>query len=88
MQLTVPPDLEVLVRKRLSTGAFASPEDVIRFALEHLEAEENFTAEERSALDEKIDRAMEQFAAGRVYGPDGAQRQLAALRETHLANRS
>ena len=40
----------------------------------------------RRALDEKIDRALEQVAGGRVYGPEEARRKLAALRETHLAN--
>jgi Arc/MetJ-type ribon-helix-helix transcriptional regulator len=87
MQLTVPPDIEALVRKRLATGAFESAEEVIRVALEHLEAEENFTDEERRALDEKVDRAMEQVGAGRVHGPDEARLRLAALRESHLANR-
>jgi Arc/MetJ-type ribon-helix-helix transcriptional regulator len=86
MQLTVPPDLEALVQKRLATGAFANVEDVIRRALETLDAEESWTGEERSALDEKIDRALEQVAAGRVFGPEEARRRLAALRETHLAN--
>ena len=86
MQLNVPPDLEALVQKRLDTGAFANAEDVIRRALETLDAEESWSDEERSALNEKIDRALEQVAAGRVYGPDEARRMLAALRETHLAN--
>ena len=40
----------------------------------------------RRALDEKVDRALEQAAGGRVYGPEEARRKLAALRETHLAN--
>jgi Arc/MetJ-type ribon-helix-helix transcriptional regulator len=84
MQLTVPPDLEALVQKRLATGAFANVEDVIRRALETLDAEESWTDEERSALDEKIDRALEQAAAGRVHGPEEARRKLAALREAHL----
>jgi Arc/MetJ-type ribon-helix-helix transcriptional regulator len=86
MQLTVPPDLEVLVQKRLATGAFANAEDVIRRALEAQDAEESWTEEERSALDEKIDTALKQVAAGRVYGPEEARRKLAALREAHLAN--
>jgi Arc/MetJ-type ribon-helix-helix transcriptional regulator len=86
MQLTVPPDLEALMQKRLATGAFANAEDLIRRALEALDAEESWTDEERSALDEKIDRALEQAAAGRVFGPEEARRKLAALRETHLAN--
>ena len=86
MQLTIPPDVEALVQKRLATGAFANVEDVIRRALETLDAEESWTKEERGALDEKIDRALEQVAAGRVYGPEEAQRKLADLREAHLAD--
>jgi Arc/MetJ-type ribon-helix-helix transcriptional regulator len=86
MQLTVPPDLEALVQKRLATGAFANAEDVIRRALETLDAEESWTGEERRALDEKIDRALEQVASGRVYGPDEARRKLAALKEAHVPN--
>ena len=84
MQLNVPPDLEALVQRRLATGAFANAEDVIRRALETLEAEENWTHEERRALDEKIDRALEEVAVGQVYGPEEAGRKLAALREAHL----
>jgi Arc/MetJ-type ribon-helix-helix transcriptional regulator len=86
MQLNVPPDLEALVQKRLATGAFADAEEVIRRALETQDAEESWTEEERRALDEKIDQALGQVAAGLVYGPEEARRKLAALREAHLAN--
>jgi hypothetical protein len=48
--------------------------------------EENWSDEERRALDEKIDRALDQVAAGKVYGPDEARRKLAAMRESHLAS--
>lgn len=88
MQLTVPPDVEALLQKHLATGAFANAEDVIRRALETLDAEESWTDQERSALDEKIDWALEQVAAGPVYGPEEALRKLSAVKEAHLANRS
>jgi Arc/MetJ-type ribon-helix-helix transcriptional regulator len=88
MQVNVPPDLEALVQKRRATGAFANAEEVIRRALETLEAEEHWRAEERRALDEKIDQAWEEVAACRVYGPDEARRRLAALRDEHLLNLS
>jgi hypothetical protein len=55
--------------------------------LETLDAEESWSHEERHALDEKIDRALKQVAADRVYGPEEARRKLAALREAHLENR-
>jgi Arc/MetJ-type ribon-helix-helix transcriptional regulator len=86
MQLNVPPDVEALVQKRLATGAFANAEDVIRRALETLDAEESWTEEERRGLDQKIDRALEQVASGRVYGPEDARRKLTALKEAHLAD--
>ena len=50
MQLTIPNDLEILVKKRLATGAFATAEDVLRDALESQDDEESWTEDERSAL--------------------------------------
>jgi Arc/MetJ-type ribon-helix-helix transcriptional regulator len=88
MPLQLPAELEALVQKRLTSGAYANAKDVIRRALEAQEAEENWSEEERRALDAKIGRALEQIAAGRTYGPEEARRKLAALRETHLANMS
>jgi putative addiction module CopG family antidote len=88
MQVNVPPDLEALVQRQLATGAFANVDEVIRRALETLEAEEHWTAEGRRSLDEKIDRAREQVADGRVYGPEEARRRLATLRDKHLLNLS
>jgi putative addiction module CopG family antidote len=86
MQLNIPPDLQPLIDKRLSSGEYSSAEEVFRRALEVLEAEESWAEEERRALDEKIDRALAQVAAGNVYGPEEARRKLAAIRETHLAD--
>jgi Arc/MetJ-type ribon-helix-helix transcriptional regulator len=82
INFTVPSDLEALVQKRLASGRFANVEEVFRHALEAQDAEENWTAEERSALDEKIDRALAQL--GQVSGPEEARRKLAAMRESHL----
>ena len=86
MQLNIPPGLQPLVDKRLSSGEYASAEEVFRRALEVLEAEESWAEEEQRALDEKIDRALAQVAAGDVYGPEEARRKLAAMRETHLSD--
>jgi len=50
MQLDVPPDLEALIKKRLSSGGYTSAEDVLRRALEAQDAEEDWTDDERRAL--------------------------------------
>ena len=50
MQLNVPPDLETLINKRLSSGGYTNAEDVLRRALEAQDAEESWTDAERRAL--------------------------------------
>ena len=88
MQLNVSADVVALIQKRLDTGAFADAADVIRYALETLDAEESWTDEERLTLDEKVDRALNQVAAGRSFNPEQARAKLAALKEAHLLHRS
>ena len=88
MPLQLPIDLEALVQRRLASGAYASAEEVLRRALEAQDAEDSWTDSERQALDSKIDRALEQVATGRIYGPEGARQKLVTLRDVHLANLS
>ena len=54
MQLNVPPDLEMLINRRLASGGYTNVEDVLRRALEAQEAEESWTDEERQALSSHI----------------------------------
>ena len=55
MQLNVPPDLETLIKKRLSSGSYTDAEDVLRRALEAQDAEESWTDAERQALSAHIE---------------------------------
>ena len=50
MQLNVPPDLEKLINKRLSSGGYANVEDVLHRALEAQDAEESWTRDKSRAL--------------------------------------
>ena len=68
------------------TGAYANAEDVLRRALEAQGAEDEWTAEERQALDLKLKRSLQQVAAGKTYGSAEARRMLADMRAAHLAN--
>jgi Arc/MetJ-type ribon-helix-helix transcriptional regulator len=74
MQLNVPPDLETLINKRLSSGGYASAEDVLRRALEAQDAEESWTDEERRALSVHIEQGYLQAERGELI--DGAQARL------------
>jgi Arc/MetJ-type ribon-helix-helix transcriptional regulator len=77
MQLTVPPDLETLINKRLSSGGYASAEDVLRHALEAQDAEESLTDEERHALSAHIEQGYLQAERGELI--DGAQARVTAF---------
>ena len=74
MQLNVPPDLETLINKRLSSGGYASVEEVLRRALEAQDAEESWTDEERRALSVHIEQGYLQAERGELI--DGAQARL------------
>lgn len=71
MQVNLPPDLEKLVNKRLSSGGYKSVEDVFRRALEAQDAEESLTGEERRALMAHIEVGFLQAERGQLV--DGTQ---------------
>jgi Arc/MetJ-type ribon-helix-helix transcriptional regulator len=81
MRLNVPPDLETLINKRLSSGGYESVEDVLRRALEAQDAEESWTEEERRALSAHIEEGYQQAERGELI--DGAQvrREIQAMKE-------
>jgi antitoxin ParD1/3/4 len=81
MQLNVPPDLETLIKKRLSSGGYASVEDVLRRALEAQDAEENWTDEERRALRAHIEEGYQQAERGELIDSAQARREIQAMKE-------
>jgi Arc/MetJ-type ribon-helix-helix transcriptional regulator len=88
MQLNVPPDLETLINKRLSSGGYRSVEDVLRRALEAQDAEESWTDEERRALSAHIEQGYQQAERGELI--DGAQvrREIQAMKDDWRQKRS
>jgi len=81
MQVTLPPDLELLINKRLSTGAYADVEDVLRCALESQGAEESWTEEERRALAEHIEEGYLESERGELIDGDEARLRLQVMKE-------
>jgi Arc/MetJ-type ribon-helix-helix transcriptional regulator len=88
MQLNVPPDLETLINKRLSSGAYATVEDVVRRALEAQDAEESWTDEERRALSAHIDEGFMQAERSELIDGAQARREIQALKENWLQEHS
>jgi Arc/MetJ-type ribon-helix-helix transcriptional regulator len=81
MQLIVPPDLETLINKRLSSGGYTSIEDVLRRALEAQDAEESWTDEERRALSAHIEQGYLQAERGELIDGAQARREIRAMKD-------
>src|SRR6202140_306058 len=81
MHLNVPPDLETLINKRLSSGGYASAEDVLRRALEAQDAEESWTDEERRALSAHIEEGYLQAGRGELIDGAQARREIQTMKD-------
>ena len=81
MQLTLPPELETLINKRLSSGGYADAEDVLRRALESQDAEESWTDDERRALSAHIEEGYMQAERGELIDGAQARREIQAMKD-------
>jgi Arc/MetJ-type ribon-helix-helix transcriptional regulator len=88
MQFHVPADLEALINKRLSSGAYSSPEDVLRRALEAQDAQESWTDEERRALSGHIEEGYLQAERGELVDGAQARRDIQAMKQNWHDERS
>jgi hypothetical protein len=81
MQLNVPPDLETLIRKRLSSGGYVDAEDVLRRALEAQDVAESWTDEERQALSAHIEEGYLQAERGELIDGAQARREIQEMKD-------
>jgi Arc/MetJ-type ribon-helix-helix transcriptional regulator len=81
MQLNVPPDLETLIKKRLSSGGYTDAEDVLRRALEAQDAEESWSDEERQALTAHIEEGYLQAERGELIDGAQARREIQEMKD-------
>ena len=88
MQLKLPPDLETLINKRLSSGAYSDAEDVLRRALEAQDAEQSWSDEERRALSVHIEEGYHQAERGELIDGAQARREIEAMKEKWREGRS
>ena len=82
MQVTLSSDLEVLINKRLSTGEYASVEEVLRRALEAQDTGESWTHEERQALSAHVEERYQESERGDLIDGDRAISEIQEMKET------
>jgi len=88
MELHVPADLEKLIEKRLSSGAYENVEDVLRRALEAQDAEESWTEEERHALQAHIEEGYLQAERGDLIDGSQARQEIHSMKDAWREGRS
>ncbi len=88
MQVNLPPDLETLVKKRLSGGGYTSVEEVFRRALEAQDAEESWTDEERRALTAHLEEGFLQAERGELIDGARARREIQGMKENWRKERA
>ncbi|HKQ86351.1 MAG TPA: hypothetical protein VJS43_06200 [Candidatus Acidoferrales bacterium] len=81
MHLDLPPDLETLIKKRLSSGAYADAEDVLRRALQAQDAVESWTDAERRALSNHIEEGYRQAERGELTDRVNARREIGLMKK-------
>lgn len=69
---SLPPDVDEAIRRRIASGRYASPDEVMRAALRALERDEEDKARKLAALDAPIERGIADADAGRVLPLDEA----------------
>ncbi len=84
MQVNVPPDLEALINRRLSSGGYATVEDVLRRALQAQDAEESWTEEECRALASHIEDGYMQAERGELIDGPQARRGIQNMKKNWL----
>lgn len=68
MTIELRPELEALIQKRVASGVFANPEEVIERALEFLSTEEDWMATNRAEIAAGIEQGWGGSQAQRTHG--------------------
>ncbi|MCC6536413.1 MAG: hypothetical protein IT162_02615 [Bryobacterales bacterium] len=87
MRLDVSAELESLINKRLSTGAYADVEDVLRCALEAQDAGDAVGAAEHAEWKARIENGYQQALHGDVLNVEQAKREIHAAKLDWLQSR-
>lgn len=82
MTITLKPEVEALIQRRLASGVFQNIDEVIYRALESQDAEESWLLLHQREVREKIDRAIAEADRGECMTPEMSR---ALLEEQKMA---
>ena len=76
MEITLKPEDEEIIRRRLQSGAFASIDDVIHRALQSLDTEEAWFQANQEAIHNKIGRGLAEIDRGEGLSGEASRAKL------------
>lgn len=81
MHIVVDQNTEVLIQREIDRGHFRNPQEVIAHALALLEAQEDWLAENREAIHQKIEASFQQVERGEFLTATDARTKLAVRKK-------
>jgi antitoxin ParD1/3/4 len=75
------PEIEALIQKRLQTGAFSSAEEVIERALEYLNVEEEWLADNRAEIARQIEEGWDEAQRGELTDGETVRTEMQQFKE-------
>jgi Arc/MetJ-type ribon-helix-helix transcriptional regulator len=87
MTIPLTPEDETLIQKRLQSGAFRSVGEVIHDALASQNAEADWLAQNREAINEKIARGIAQLDRGEGVAGETARARIGRRKAFQLVDR-
>jgi antitoxin ParD1/3/4 len=84
MTIELKPEDEQLIQRRLQSGGFATPQEVIHHALEAQDAEEAWLELHKREVADKIERAITEFDQGGGISGNEVSRRLQEMKSARL----
>ena len=81
MTIELNPEAEALIKKRLESGAFTTPEEVVERALELLTAEEDWLSGNREQIAADIQEGWDAAQGGELIDADDVRKRMEAKKQ-------
>ena len=84
MTIELKPEVEALIQRRLDSGEFLSPEDVIERALEVFSFEEDWLAMNRGEIASQIQEGWDEAERGELIDGDDVRTEMAEQKKAWM----
>ncbi len=87
MTVQLSPKMEALIRERIESGAFATPEEVVESALESWNHEDDWMSENREEIAAMIEEGWDSARRGELADEETVRARMAEFKQVCLKQR-